>query len=129
MSFQGADCVPAVIRNEDGQRHYEWGFGTDDFLDPGTGLEVFAGNAGPEDAPSLAVAGLPDDTVTRVEFVNTAGTIVEGTVDHTMAPGSSILWASVPGALARVITYDASGAVVDDHSLRDCTGGVDCEVR
>jgi hypothetical protein len=129
VSFQGADCVPAVIRNEDGQRHYEWGFGTDDFLDPGTGLEVFAGNAGPEDAPSLAVAGLPDDSVTRVEFVNTAGTIVEGTVDHTMAPGSSIVWASVPGALARVITYDSSGAVVDDHSLRDCTGGVDCEVR
>ena len=129
VSFQGADCVPAVIRNEEGQRHYEWGFGTDDFLDPGTGLEVFAGNAGAEDAPSLAVAGLPDDTVTRVEFVNTAGTIIEGTVDHTMAPGSSIVWASVPGALARVITYDSSGAVVDDHSLRSCTGGVDCEVR
>jgi hypothetical protein len=34
-----------------------------------------------------------------------------------------------PRALARVITYDSSGAVVDDHSLRDCTGGVDCEVR
>jgi len=75
------------------------------------------------------VAGLPDDSVTRVEFVNTAGTIVEGTVDHTMAPGSSILWASVPGALARVVTYDSRGSVVDDHSLRDCAGGVDCEVR
>jgi len=129
VSFQGAACVPAVIRNEDGRRHYEWGFGTDDFLDPGTGLEVFAGDAGSEDAPSLAVAGLPDDSVTRVEFVNTAGTIVEGTVDHTMAPGSSILWASVPGALARVVTYDSRGSVVDDHSLRDCAGGVDCEVR
>lgn len=129
VSFQGADCVPAVVRNEDGQRHYEWGFGTDDFLDPGTGMEVFAGNAGEGDAPSLAVAGLPDASVTRVEFINTAGNVVEGTVDHTMAPGSSILWASVPGALARVITYDSSGAVVDDHSLRSCTGGVDCEVR
>ena len=52
-----------------------------------------------------------------------------GPFDHTMAPGSSILWASVPGALARVVTYDSRGAVVDDHSLRDCTGGVDCEVR
>lgn len=129
VSFQGGDCVPAVVRNENGQRHYEWGFGTDDFLVPGTGLEVFAGDAGPEDAPSLAVAGLPDDSVTRVEFVNTAGEVVEGTVDHTMAPGSSILWAGVPGALARVITYDSSGAVVDDHALRSCTGGVDCEVR
>jgi len=129
VSFQGADCVPAVVRNEDGQRHYEWGFGTDDFLDPGTGMEVFAGDAGAEDAPSLAVAGLPNDSVTRVEFVNTAGEIVEGTVDHTMAPGSSIMWASVPGALARVIAYDSGDTVVDDHSLRACTGGVDCEVR
>src|SRR5689334_20914602 len=88
VSFQGADCEPAVIRRDDGEWHYEWGFGTDDFLDPGTGLEVFAGNAGAEDAPSLAVAGLPDDSVTRVEFVNTAGEVVDGTVDHTMAPGS-----------------------------------------
>jgi hypothetical protein len=129
VSFQGADCEPAVIRRDDGEWHYEWGFGSDDFLDPGTGLEVFAGNAGAEDAPSLAVAGLPDDSVTRAEFVNTAGEVVDGTVDHTMAPGSTILWASVPGALARVVTYDSSGAVVDDHSLRQCSGGVDCEVR
>jgi hypothetical protein len=129
ISFQGADCAPAVVRREDGQRHYEWGFGTDDFLDAGTGMEVFAGATGAADAPSLAVAGLPNDSVTRVEFVNTAGEIVEGTVDHTMAPGSSIMWASVPGALARVVAYDSGGAVVDDHSLRACTGGVDCEVR
>jgi hypothetical protein len=33
------------------------------------------------------------------------------------------------GALARVVTYDSRGTVIDDHSLRDCTGGVDCEVR
>jgi hypothetical protein len=72
---------------------------------------------------------VPDDSVTRVEFVNTAGEIVEGTVDHTMAPGSSIMWAGVPGALARVIAYDSGGAVVEDHSVRACTGGVDCEVR
>lgn len=129
VSFQGAECLPAVVSNEDGQRQYEWGFGTDDFLDPGTGMEVFARDAGAEDAPSLAVAGLPNDTVTRVEFVNTAGEIVEGMVDHTMAPGSSILWASVPGALARVIAYDSAGAVVDDHSLRTCTNDVNCEVR
>lgn len=129
VSFQGADCEPAVVRNEDGQRHYEWGFGTDDFLDAGTGMEVFAGDAGAEDAPTLAVAGLPDDAVARVAFVNTAGKVVEGEVDHTMAPGSSIMWASVPGALARVIAYDSDGAVIDDHALRACSGGVDCEVR
>lgn len=122
-------CSPAVIRNEGGELHYQWGFGTDEFLDPGTGMEVFAGDPGAEDAPSLSVAGLPDDSVTRVEFVNTAGEVVDGRVDHTMAPGSSILWAAVPGALARVVAYDADGGVVEDHTLRACSGGVDCEVR
>lgn len=129
VSFQGADCAPAVVRTEHGRTHYEWGFGSERFLRPGTGMEVFSGNDAPEDAPDLAVAGLPDDSVTRVEFVNTAGESVAGTVDHTMAPGSSILWAEVPGALARVVAYDADGDVVDDHQLRACSGGVDCEVR
>ena len=91
-----------------------------------------------ESAPTLAFAELKpgrarmdqrgEQFAPRVLAI-TAGTVVEGTVDHTMAPGSSILWASVPGALARVVTYDSRGSVVDDHSLRDCTGGVDCEVR
>lgn len=129
VSFQGAECEPAVVRRSDGEVHYEWGFGTDRFLQPFSGMEVFAGNDAAEDAPSLAVAGLPDDSVTRVDFVNTAGETVEGSVDHTMAPGSSILWAQVPGALARVVAYDADGDVVDDHTLRACSGGVDCEVR
>jgi hypothetical protein len=39
------------------------------------------------------------------------------------------MWASVPGALARVIAYDSDGLVVYEHSLRTCSGGVDCEVR
>ena len=129
VSFQGADCEPAVIRAAHGRIHYEWGFGTERFLAPSSGMEVFGGNAAPEDAPALAVAGLPDDSVTRVEFINTAGKSFSGTVDHTMAPGSSILWAKVSGALARVVAYDAEGDVVEDHTLRSCSGGVDCEVR
>lgn len=129
VSFQGAGCQPTVVRLQDGETHLEWGFGSDRFLSPGSAMEVFAGDAAPEDAPSLAVAGLPDDAVTRVEFVNTAGDVVAGEVDHTMAPGSSILWAEVPGALARVVAYDADGDVVDDHRLRPCSGGVGCEVR
>ena len=129
MSFRGADCEPAVVRRDADGVHYEWGFGTDRFLRPSSPMEVFSGNDAPEDAPGLAVAGLPDDSVTRVEFVNTAGDVVDGTVDHTMAPGSSILWAKVPGALARVVAYDADGDVVDDHALWACSGGVDCEVR
>ena len=47
----------------------------------------------------------------------------------SLALCASILWAQVPGALARVVAYDADGDVVDDHTLRACSGGVDCEVR
>lgn len=129
VSFQGGDCAPAVVRVKDGETTYEWGFGTDRFLEPRTPMEVFSGDASAADAPSLAVAGLPGDSVTRAEFINTAGEVVAGTVDHTMAPGASILWAKVPGALARVVAYDDDGQVVDDHTLRVCSGGVDCEVR
>lgn len=129
VSFEGADCEPAVVRVENGRTTYEWGFGTERFLRPSTGMEVFSGDAAAEDAPSLAVAGLPEDSVIRAEFINTAGKVVDGTVDHTMAPGSSILWAKMPGALARVVAYDADGEIVDDHTLRACSGGVDCEVR
>lgn len=129
VSFQGAECHPAVIRTDHGRVVYEWGFGSDRFLQPLSGMEVFGGNDAAEDAPSLAVAGLPDDSVVKVEFINTAGEVVAGSVDHTMAPGSSILWAKVPGALARVVAYDADGDIVDDHTLRACSGGVDCEVR
>jgi hypothetical protein len=129
VSFQGAECHPAVVRADDDGVHYEWGFGSDRFLEPFSRMEVFGGNDAPEDAPSLAVAGLPDDSVAEADFITTTGEVVAGSVDHTMAPGSSILWAKVPGALARVVAYDAEGDVVEDHALRACSGVVVCEVR
>jgi hypothetical protein len=130
VSVEGQECAPVVLRRSGGELYFEWGFGTEKFLEPGTGMEVFAAN-GQEasDAPALAVAGMPGTDVARVEFVNTLGVVTDGQVTHDLAEGASIMWADVPGALQRVIAYDADGRVVDDHRLRDCSGGVDCEVR
>lgn len=131
VSFEGGECGPALVRRSGGELFYEWGFGTDDFLKPGTGMEVFAPTfePGAHDAPELVIAGLPGAGVTRVEFVNTLGEVTEGRVTHALVDDASILWAEVPGALQRVVAYDANGDVVDDHRLRDCSGGSDCEVR
>lgn len=130
VSFEGGECAPAVVRRSGGELFYEWGFGTDEFLKPGTGMEVFAG-IGQEatDAPAIAVAGMPGTEVARVEFVNTLGEVTDGAVTHSLVDGASIMWANVPGAVQRVIAYDADGEVVDDHELRKCSGGSDCEVR
>lgn len=125
-------CTPAVLqRRTDGQLSYLYGVGTDEFLEPGAGMEVFAGDPSPEDAPSLVVAGTDGDEVERVEFVNTRGEVVEGGVSHDLTPrgDDSIMWGWVPGATAEVVAYDAEGAVVARHVLRDCDGGTDCEVR
>ncbi|WP_299051024.1 hypothetical protein [uncultured Nocardioides sp.] len=61
------------------------------------------------DAPSLVVAGVARDDVTSVEFVSTTGETVEGRVDTELAPGTSILWAAVPG--------DVESVVVDGEML------------
>lgn len=129
ISFEDNPCGPALVRRSGGELYYEWGFGTDEFLEPGTGMEVFAGKPGATDAPDLVIAGLPGTEVTRVEFVNTLGVVTDGQVTHELVDGASILWADVPGALQRVVAYNGAGEVVDDHKLRQCSGGTDCEVR
>ena len=125
-------CTPAVLqRGTDDRLRYLYGFGTDDFLAPGAGMEVFAGNSESEDAPTLVVAGIDGDDVERVEFVTTSGDVVQGGVTHdlTVEGEDSIMWGWVPGATAEVVAYDADGRVLARHELRACDGGTDCEVR
>lgn len=40
-----------------------------------------------------------------------------------------MFWAEIPGDLATVVAYDASGAVVENHPVQPCDTPVDCEVR
>jgi hypothetical protein len=131
VSWKQNPCGPALMtRTSDGKLHHNWGMGTDDFLAPGSDMEVFlsddysTGSAG-----TLAFAGLPGTDVARVEFVTTAGQVVEGRLDTTFVEGASMMSARVPGDLAKVVAYNASGDVIEDHPLKPCDNDVDCEVR
>ena len=49
---------------------------------------------------------------------------------HTgLVEGASMMSARVPGDLAKVVAYDASGEVIEDHPLNQCDSPVECEVR
>ena len=119
-----------MTRSADGELHFEWSMGTDDFLTPGSDMEVFLSDDYSTGSPGeLAFAGLPGTDVARVAFVTTTGEVVEGQVTTTLVEGASMMAARVPGRLAKVIAYDADGDVIEDHPLADCDSPVECEVR
>lgn len=124
-------CGPTLLtRGPDGWA-YEWGMGTDDFLRPGSDMEVFLSDDYSTGAPGqLVLAGLPGTDVARVDLVTTDGTTVPGHVESgSVVPGASMMWGTVEGKLAAVVAYDAAGEVIEDHELRPCSDPVDCEVR
>jgi hypothetical protein len=76
------------------------------------------------------IGGFDGTTATRVDLRLIDGSTVAATLDSgEVSPGDTLFWAEVPEGLARVTAYDASGAVVAEHRVRDCGDPVDCEVR
>jgi hypothetical protein len=130
-SWKRHACGPSFMtRTADGTLHHNWGMGTDDFLEPGSDMEVFLSKDYSTGAPGvLAFAGLPGTEVARADFVTTTGDVVAGQVSTTLVEGASMMWGRVPGDLAKVVAYDADGEVIEDHPLRACDDPVDCEVR
>ncbi len=128
---EGGPCHPAYLAAIGGERTYQWGMGTDDFLKPGADMEVFLSDDYSRGTPgTIAIAGIDGTAVARADFVSTSGEVVRGTVEAgTFSPGDSIFYANVAGELARVVAYDADGHVIEDHELRSCDDPVDCEVR
>jgi hypothetical protein len=124
-------CAPAYLTRSDRGWTYEWGMGTDDFLKPGSDMEVFlSDDYASGSLEKLVYAGLPGTDVARAELVTTSGERLEGHVEAgTLVAGSTMVWGRVPGDLAAVIAYDASGDVIEDHRLKACSSPVDCEVR
>lgn len=114
-----------------GNTYLDWGMGTDDFLEPGAPMEVFQSDNFSSGQPTkISIAGIDGTDVASVEFVNTDGRAIEGTtLAGTLSPGDTIMWADVPGELARVTAYDAAGDVIENHKLKPCSDPVDCEVR
>jgi hypothetical protein len=133
LGCAGSDgsCGPALLTKDSDGWHYEWGMGTDDFLRPGSDMEVFLSDDYASGKPGkLVLAGLPDTDVARVDLVTTDGTTVAGHVESgTVVAGASMIWGTVVGDVAAVIAYDGAGKVIEDHRLRPCSDPVDCEVR
>jgi hypothetical protein len=130
-SHEGSSCAPSLVVETAGSWYLRWWMGTEDFLRPGAGMEVFLSDDYSTGRPStLAIAGLDGTDVATVDFVSTTGAVVEGRVESgTVVPGDSLFHANVPGQLARVVARDAAGEVIEDHPLRACDDPVDCEVR
>jgi hypothetical protein len=130
-SFRKGTCGPALLTRDGDEWTYQWGMGTDDFLKPGSDMEVFLSEDYSGGAPGeLVLAGLPGTDVARVEIVQADGTVVPGHVaSGTVVPGASMMWGTTVGEPAAVVAYDADGDVIENHRLRPCSDPVDCEVR
>ncbi|KQW53361.1 hypothetical protein ASC77_03500 [Nocardioides sp. Root1257] len=124
-------CGPALLTQAPSGWEYEWGMGTDDFLKPGSDMEVFLNDDYSTGGPGqLVLAGLPGTDVARVDLLTTDGRTVAGHVESgTVVEGATMMWGTVTGQVAAVIAYDADGDVIENHELKPCSGGVDCEVR
>ncbi len=130
VSWEGDDCVPAVVRRTGSEWFYDWGMGTDNFLDQWAGMEVFSqDDFSTGSATTLWIAGIDGD-VARADFIQIDGTVVAGAAAYgQVTEGDSMMWANVPGDLAKVVAYDADGHVIEDHELMPCDSPVECEVR
>jgi hypothetical protein len=132
LSWQGGHCgVAVLVGDEKTGWYYLYGLGTDNFLQPGSPMEVFLDDTyAPGVHEQSVVGGFDGTSATRVELRLVDGSTASASLDSgEVSPGDTLFWAEVPEGVARVTAYDASGAVVEDHRVRDCDDPVDCEVR
>lgn len=127
----GDDCYPAMLSGADGDLAYRWGMGTEDFLQDGSDLELFHTSTYTSGAPQTVWIGGADGTdVASVDLVTTDGETVSAHVEAgTFVPGETMFWGTVDGELAKAVTRDADGDVLEEHEVKPCSDPVDCEVR
>jgi hypothetical protein len=118
-----------------GERHSGWlsfeTLGTDEFLTPGSEMELFPGGTfdGRVHRPTV-IGGFRGTRATEVELTLKDGTRVPATVDSgRVSPGDTIFWARTESPPVRATAYDAAGALVEDHKVTPCDDPVDCLSR
>lgn len=126
----GCRGAVALVHKAGEEAVVEVTLGTKAFLKPGQGMEVFTlGTIDNGAAAWLILAGLSGD-VAKVEFVDADGNRTAGQVDRgSVAPGASLMWATMPTIPRKVTAYDVGGNVLEDHELVSCESAVECEVR
>jgi hypothetical protein len=107
------------------------GFGTEDFLRPGAGMELFVDDDFADRTWSQSlIGGFHGSTTARVLVEMTDGSQAEAQVDvGAMSPGNTLFWAKLAKPVALVRAYDGDGKLLAEHRLRECEDPVDCEVR
>lgn len=124
-------CVPAIlIGNDDIGWFVHHGLGTDDWLVEKPDMELFIDETYTPEGPGSAMVGGFVGGASTVEVVLTDGTRLAAKVDTDLSPGNTLFWvhSEQPVDFAYVVAYDDDG-VVSSKKVRDCAGGVDCEVR
>jgi hypothetical protein len=125
-------CVVSVVAERaDGRYAYVYGLGTDSFLEPGAEMEVFTDEDYSTGTYRESVIGGFDGTdAVRVVLELVDGREVEAELDSGgVSAGNTLFWGTSPVAVEAVEAYDAKGDLVESHTVRACSGGVDCEVR
>lgn len=126
------DCSGVVlVKDTTGRLRILNGFGTEDFLKPGAGMELFVDDDFSDRTWSQTLlGGFHSAETTRVLVEMTDGSQAEAELDvDSMSPGSTLFWAKLAKPVAWVRAYDADGALIAEHRLRACGNPVDCEVR
>ena len=130
-SSNSRPCSPSMLSGEDGHLVYQWGMGAEGFLQPGADLQLFHTGTYVDGSPATVWIGGTDGTdVATVDLVATDGTTVSAHVEAgTFVPGDTMFWGTVDGPLAKAVTRDADGDVLEEHEVTPCDSPVDCEVR
>ena len=131
LSDGGRPCSPAVLMPGEGDDwFYLSGLGTDDFLTPGSDMELFIDELYARSGATSSIIGGFDGVARRVEL----------TLDRRHGPGRLDRRRGHVGRRHAVLGRDPrrggpgdgvrrAGEVVQERQVRDCDGGVDCEVR
>lgn len=126
------ECAPAVlIGNDDIGWFVHHGIGNDDWLVDKPDMQLFISETYTPEGPGSALVGGFIGAAATVEVVLTDGTRLAAEVGSDLSPGDTLFWvhSAAPVDFAHVVAYDDDGEVVASKKVRDCKGGVDCEVR
>ncbi len=123
-------CVVSVGHLEGKDFFYDFGVGSETFQQPGSKMEVFVLTGyTPTGEDTLVLAGGPGAVESAVVILDD-GTKIPATVTSAVgAPTGSMYFATTTGTPVRVVAHGADGRVVEDHKIRDCVPGENCEVR
>lgn len=123
-------CTVSVGHLEEGGFVYDFGVGSDRFQAPGAEMEVFLmPSYTPAGRETLVLAGGSAPVESAVVILRDGTKVPATLTDVVGEPTGAIYFTSTAGTPVRVVAFDANGRVVEDHAIRRCRPGANCEVH